>query len=80
MVVEAHGGGWSKAARAVLGSVAKCIAATQYDSLEIVSLAIAQRLSVSLHRENARAIVRRLSDTAPSGAHDSVPAVEPGLW
>ena len=80
MVVEAHGGGWSTAARAVLDGIAKCVAAAQYDNHEIASLAIAQRLSVTLHRENARAIVRRLRDTAPPGAYDTVPADEPGLW
>ena len=80
MVVEAHSGGWSKAAREVLDTIAKSVATQWKEDNEVASLAIAQRLSVTLHRENARAIVRRRQEPTLTAAPDAVPADEPGLW
>ena len=60
MVVEAHGGGWGPAARRVLDMVAKHGSAITSDEPEEISLTIAQRLSCSLQRESARAVMRRL--------------------
>ena len=51
MVVEAHGGGWGKAAREALGAIARQASATGYTDAEAESLRIAQRLSSSLHRD-----------------------------
>eukprot|EP00973_Karenia_brevis_P080875 11219845-Karenia_brevis.AAC.1 len=62
MFLEAHSGGWEKAARQVLSGIAKHAAAAENCSEEVASLTIAQRLSTSLHRENARAIVCRLQE------------------
>ena len=65
MVIEAHGGGWSKSARKVLDSMTKNISATWNEGTETTSLRIAQRLSTTLQRENARAVLRRLHDSGP---------------
>jgi len=59
MVVEAHSGAWSPNARAVLGRIATSLAAVWNDSIEETSLRMAQRLSIALHRANARAILKR---------------------
>lgn len=80
MVIEAHSGGWSKTAREVLDGVAKSVATHWREDNEIASLAIAQRLSVTLHRENARAVVGRRQEAMPQAAPDAAPADEPGLW
>ena len=72
MVIEAHSGGWGKTARQVLDAVAKHVSAVRYTEPDAESLSIAQRLSCSLHRENARAVLRRLQEPAPAG--------EPGSW
>lgn len=61
MVIEAHSGGWSKKARQVLDTIARHAASAQRRSHDEVSLDIAQRLSCSLHRETARAVLRRLA-------------------
>ncbi len=67
MILEAHGGSWSPAARRVLDMVASSMAAVWNERQESASLRVAQRLSCSLQRENARAILRRLAkpDLAP---------------
>ena len=71
MVLEAHAGGWSGAFRGRMGWLARAGAAVHSASPAAEALRIAQRISSSLHRENARAVLRRLSaaetPTAPSG-------------
>ena len=72
MVVEAHAGGWSPLARAKFDWLARVQAASHHEDPSVVSLRIAQRISCSLQRENARAILQRTVgplDTAgpPSG-------------
>ena len=81
MVAEAHGGSWGPAARKILDAVAKHASATSTEEPETVSLHIAQRLSCSLQRESARAILRRLQDcsAAPSAPSWAPGAVLP-LW
>ena len=59
LVLEAHGGGWSKAFRAVVGEVARRQRAAWNNAHEEPSLRIAQRLSISINAENARAVLRR---------------------
>ena len=61
MVLEAHAGAWSLAARRVLETVARGQAATWNEKHEAASLLIAQRLSAALHRENARAVMKRIA-------------------
>ena len=60
MVLEAHGGGWSPLARSVLDKLAKAQSAAWAEGQEPSSLRIAQRISCTLQRENARAVLRRL--------------------
>ena len=63
MVIEAHAGGWGKEARQVLDAVAEAIATVHPNSSQSSSLQIAQRLSISLQRENARAVLKRVTDS-----------------
>ena len=44
MVMEAHGGGWGAGARAVIGSIARCVAAACSVEPAVASLEIAQRI------------------------------------
>lgn len=73
MILEAHSGSWSPEARATIGHMAKLQASTRCEDEEMASLRIAQRLSTALHRENARAILKRSIDP-------TVPSVSPGGW
>ena len=81
-VLEAHGGGWNGAVRGLVEWMAGRTAAAQHTRPEAESLRIAQRISVSLQRENARAILRRLvpagADTQPSGWAEV--AADSGPW
>ena len=71
MVMEAHAGAWSTTARQVLDRLSKNLAASSGEEPTLVSLRIAQRMSTTLHRENARAILKRLpspvAEPMPSG-------------
>ena len=65
MVIESHSGGWGKEARQVLDAIAKHISASgNAQEEEAASLRIAQRLSITLLRENARTILRGLGELA----------------
>jgi hypothetical protein len=66
LIVEAHGGGWSPALRRVVDWIAKSAQATGHEKAAAVSLKIAQRISCSLQKENARAVLRR--QVQPEGA------------
>ena len=59
MDMETHGGGWGAGARAIVGSLARCVATVRNVEPSVASLDIAQRISAALHRENARAILKR---------------------
>ena len=61
MIVEAVGGGWGKEARCVWSELAQLsvTAAGEFASDSVCGAALAQRLSMTLHRESARAILRR---------------------
>ena len=74
-VVEAHGGGLGPTARRVVGHLAKHAAAREGEAPEVSAASIVRRISISTHRENARAILRRL----PSGA-PTPPAPAPEAW
>ena len=80
MVIETHSGGWSKAARQVLDGIAKNVAATTNEQTEVATLATAQRLATTLHRENARAVMRRLRDSSETAVVDAWPVDDPGIW
>ena len=68
MVLEAHGGGWSPLVRTAVDWVAKRQAARHNEDPSSVSLRIAQRISCSLVRDNARAILQR-SGAPPTLSH-----------
>ena len=68
MVLEAHGGGFSGIVRGILDRIAGASAAVCSDEVGASSLRIAQRISCSLHRENARAILRRTPPPAEPDA------------
>ena len=65
MIIESHSGGWGKTARQTLDTIAKHVSACWRGEAEVESLRMAQRLLCSLHRENARAILRRLQEPTP---------------
>ena len=71
MIIEAHGGSWSPAARRVFDSIAQHQTAAWNEGQESTSLKLAQRLSCSLQRENARALLRRFVDMEPQAAVDA---------
>jgi hypothetical protein len=65
LIFESHGGSWSLAARRIFDFVAKQQQSVGEVGLQGASLKIAQRLSSTLHRENARAIFKRLAQQSP---------------
>ena len=79
MVVESHSGSWGKEARQMFATIAKHAAITCTETCEPSSLTLVQRLSVTLHRENARAIVRRMQERIVE-ASDTLPDLGPGAW
>ena len=60
LVFEAHGGGWGAQTRKSLGFVSQQLRAAGDWCREGIPLRLAQRVSCSLQREAARAILRRL--------------------
>ena len=76
VVFEAHAGGWSPMARGLFDWLAREAAARHNEDAGSVSLRIAQRISVALHRENARAILFRDAEpepqASPAGGWDGV--------
>ena len=65
MVAEGVGGGWSTAGQAVWKSCAHAIANISGEHRNAVAEQIFQTLSITIHKEGARAVLRRLS-AAPS--------------
>ena len=63
MVMEAVGGGWGKTARGVWTELAKtsALAMGELQSERSCAILLRQRLSMTLHRENARACLKRLA-------------------
>ena len=61
MVVEAVGGAWGKMARCVWSELAKisCLATGELMTESTCAIMLQQRLSMTLHRENARACLKR---------------------
>jgi len=61
MVMEAVGGGWGKLARCVWSELAKssALAMGELESNSTCAIMLRQRLSLTLHRENARACLKR---------------------
>ena len=59
LVIEAVGGGWSEALRSVVSWIASESNRNSSVGHSDTSFKIAQRISCALHRENARAILKR---------------------
>ena len=59
LVSEAHSGAWGNPAKTVINFIAQHTSAIHSESKDAASLMIAERLSSTLHRENARAILKR---------------------
>jgi len=66
-IFEAHGGGWGVEARRVAGLIAHHQRIRGQWCPEGHAFKVAQRISVALHRENARAVLRRSEVPAPAG-------------
>jgi len=61
MIMEAVGGGWGKIARGVWSELAKssALATGELETTNTCAVMLLQRLSMTLHRENARACLKR---------------------
>ena len=81
-IIEAHGGGFGPVARRVLAEVARAGAAREGEEVEAQASSLLRRMSVSVHRENARAILRRLPGLVGTRAGPSPEAwaEEAAIW
>jgi len=78
MILEATGGGWGKEARKVWTRLAKAASLTTGEPESKQAVQLLQRLSFALHKENARAVMRRVA--APGAMqNEQGPAVAPTL-
>ena len=61
MIIKAVGGGWCKTARGVWSELAKssALATGELETANTCAVMLLQRLSMTLHRENARACLKR---------------------
>ena len=61
MIIEAVGGGWCQTARGVWSELAKstALATGELETTNTCAVMLLQRLSMTLHRENARACLKR---------------------
>ena len=59
IIAEAHGGGWGQEAHKVWNTLAKQKSAITGERESDVACMLLQSLGLILHRENARAILRR---------------------
>jgi hypothetical protein len=64
MIVDGAGGGWGDDAERVWAGLAHAIAAVSGEDVSSVTAELYQSLSLILHREGARAVLRRLPGTA----------------
>ena len=59
MVVEAHSGAWGPTATKVWLKLSKAVSLVSGESIAVEALRARQNLGLTLHRETARAILRR---------------------
>ena len=78
MVLEAHAGGWGPSARKAFAVLAKRTADATGEDAAVVADRYAQRRSVLLQKENARAVLRRLQQPAGVAAERLGSAVVAG--
>ena len=74
-VMEAHSGGVGKSARRICSHIAKIGSARESEDIFETTSTMFRRITISLHRENARAVLRRLP-----GCFASEPAANPDAW
>ena len=74
-VVDAHGGGLRTTARQVVAFTARAAAAKEGTSVEASATMVMRHISVTVPRENARAILRRLA-----AAESNQPSASPSVW
>ena len=74
-IVEAHSGGVGKTARRICSHIAKIGSARESEDISETTSTLFRRITISLHRENARAVLRRLP-----GCFASEPAANPDAW
>ena len=59
LIFETAGGGWGPAASAVLNEIAKHKSTMTGETVSVTASRMLQTLGIILHKENARAIIRR---------------------
>ena len=74
-VVEAHGGGLGPAARRVCARLAMGAASRGGEEVEVQAVSLLRRISLAVHRENARAVLKRLP-----GLVDCPSRPNPAAW
>ena len=74
IICKADGGGWGQAAHAVWGELAKYKSSMTGESSSITATHLLQSLGLILHRENARAILRRSHDNIDSNFRELLAA------
>ena len=74
VICEADGGGWGQAAHKVWNELAKHKAIVSGEQTSILVGRLLQSLGIILHRENARAILRRLQNTMDRDCSDLLAA------
>jgi hypothetical protein len=79
-IVEAHAGGLSPAVRALSYWIYRGAASWQQEPLSAISLKTAQRMSVALHRENARAVLKRMPVVGPAASGGDVWENTGDMW
>jgi hypothetical protein len=75
VVVEAHGGGWGQEAHKVWAQLAKLKCSITGERESVAACNLLQRLGVILHRENARAILKRWPVVGQGSQRDYLAAV-----
>ena len=74
IVVEACGGSWGPSATKIFLELAKTKSILSGESQDVVRTQLFQSLGVILHRENARAVARRMFPSFPLRHHFAGPA------
>ena len=75
MVVEAHSGAWGPAASKVWLRLGRAVSLVSGESTAVECLRALQNLGLTLHRETARAILRRSPDRDRTGVADAARAL-----
>ena len=74
-VLEAHSGGVGKTARRICSHIAKIGSQRESEEISETTCTLFRRITISLHRENARAVLRRLP-----GCFAADLAANPDAW